>query len=235
MSIVDTCVIPCAGLGTRLRPLSTVVPKELLPWGPKPLIEHLWGEMWEAGIRNFIVVSRRDKDILRRHLEARGLLARYVEQKEPRGLADALRAARDEVGGSPFVMGLPDQQHLTATAQLLAGYRGQDSLSSMVEVDRPEFFPGAAAFRYEGRGPLFRMLGIGEEEGPIRGFGRTVYRPEFLETIPEGTDDTSFGPLFLKWISRGVHEVLIVKGKAADLGTLAGYVHYQKEPPLSRD
>jgi UTP--glucose-1-phosphate uridylyltransferase len=37
---VKTAVIPCAGLGTRMLPLTRVVPKELLPLGPKPLIEH---------------------------------------------------------------------------------------------------------------------------------------------------------------------------------------------------
>lgn len=228
--IVDTCVIPCAGLGTRLRPLSLAVPKELLPWGRRPLIEHLWNEMWEAGVRKFVIVLRPGKEILRRHLEVAGLQACYVEQAEPRGQADALRCAREVVDG-PFVMGLPDQQLATGTSQLLAHYRGQHSLSSMVEVQRPEFFPGAAAFEYEGDGPRYRMLGIGHEEGPIRGFGRTVYRREFLDTIPEGTDDTSFGGIFLDWLKNGRHEAVLLKGRAADLGTLDAYVHYQKTPP----
>jgi NDP-sugar pyrophosphorylase family protein len=227
---VDTCVIPCAGLGTRLRPLSLVVPKELLPWGRRPLIEHIWNEMWEAGIRKFVVVLRPGKEIIRHHLEAAGLEAVYVEQSQPRGQADALRSARKAVDG-PFVMGLPDQQLATGAAQILAHYNGQDSLSSMVEVDRPEFFPGASGFVCEGDGPRFRMLGIGREEGPIRGFGRTVYSREFLDTIPAETHDSSFGAIFSNWIKSGRHEAIVLQGKAADLGTLEAYVHYQKSPP----
>ena len=228
--MVETCVIPCAGLGTRLRPLSLAVPKELLPWGRKPLIEHLWTEMWEAGVRKFVVVLRPGKEIVRQHLEAAGLEAVYVEQKEPRGQADALRCAREAVDG-PFVMGLPDQQLPTGVSQLLAHYDGQNSLSSMVEVNRPEFFPGASAFLYDGVGPCYRMLGIGKEEGPLRGFGRTVYPKEILDFIPEVTNDSSFGPLFLEWLENGRHEVVTLKGEPADLGTLDGYVHYQKHPP----
>jgi len=228
--MVKTCVIPCAGLGTRLRPLSLAVPKELLPWGRKPLLEHLWTEMWEAGIRKFVIVLRPGKEIIRQHLEAAGLEAVYVEQKEPRGQADALRCARYEVDG-PFVMGLPDQQLPTGVSQLLAHYNGQNSLSSMVEVSRPEFFPGASAFLHEGDGPCYRMTGIGKEEGPLRGFGRTVYTREFLDFIPEETNDSSFGPLFLEWLEIGRHEVVILEGEPADLGTLDGYVHYQKHPP----
>jgi NDP-sugar pyrophosphorylase family protein len=229
---VDTCVIPCAGLGTRLRPLSLVVPKELLPWGRRPLLEHLWSEMWEAGIRKFIVILRPGKEIIRHHLEAAGLEACYVEQSEPLGQADALRTARSLVDG-PFVMGLPDQQLATGTAQLLSHYQGQDSLSSMVEVDRPEYFPGASAFKYEGSGPRYRVLGIGREEGLLRAFGRTVYSREFLDTIPEKTHDASFGQIFLDWIKSGRHEAVVLQGTPADLGTLDAYVHYQKTPPCA--
>lgn len=228
--MVKTCVIPCAGLGTRLRPLSLAVPKELLPWGRKPLLEHLWTEMWRAGIRKFVIVLRPGKEIVRQHLEAAGLEAVYVEQEEPLGQADALRSARGVVDG-PFVMGLPDQQLSTGAAQLLAHYNGQDSLSSMVKVKHPEFFPGASAFLCDGDGPCYRMLGIGKEEGALRGFGRTVYPREFLDFIPEKTDDGSFGPLFLEWLKKGRHEVVVLKGEPADLGTLDGYVHYQKQPP----
>lgn len=227
---VDTCVIPCAGLGTRLRPLSLVVPKELLPWGRRPLIEWMWEEMKSAGIRKFVIVLRPGKEILRRHLEAAGLKAIYVEQKEPSGLADALRTARSVVK-EPFVMGLPDQQHLTATAQLLAHYQGQHSLSSMVCLDEPQYFPGALPFRYEGEGPVYRVLGFGSEESRIRAFGRTVYRPEFLDSIPPDSHDSSMGPVLQRWLQTGRHEAIILKGKPADLGTLEGYLHYQQSPP----
>ena len=227
---VKTCVIPCAGMGTRLRPLSLAVPKELLPWGRRPLIEHIWQEMWDAGIRKFVIVLRPGKEIIRQHLEAAGLEAVYVEQTEPLGQADALRSARKAIDG-PFVMGLPDQQFATGAAQLVRHYDGQDSLSSMVRVDRPEFFPGASAFLYEGEGPRYRLLGLGKEEGLIRAFGRTIYSREFLDTIPEKTTDGSFGSIFLDWIKNGRHEAVVLEGEPADLGTLEAYVHYQKSPP----
>ncbi|MCA9776083.1 MAG: NTP transferase domain-containing protein, partial [Candidatus Eremiobacteraeota bacterium] len=53
---VKVAVIPCAGLGTRMLPLTRVVPKELLPLGPKPLIEHTLAELGEAGFELAIIV-----------------------------------------------------------------------------------------------------------------------------------------------------------------------------------
>ncbi len=43
----------CAGLGTRLRPLTTQVPKPLVPVGDRPLVDHAVGQLRVAGVRHF--------------------------------------------------------------------------------------------------------------------------------------------------------------------------------------
>lgn len=123
-------VIPAAGFGTRMLPATKALPKEMLPVAAKPMIQYAVEEAVASGIETIVVVTRSRKSILqahfRRNLEletflegrqqvraaelVRGELAelRYVEQKKPLGLADAISCARSVVREEPFVVLLPD-------------------------------------------------------------------------------------------------------------------------------
>ena len=49
--MIKQAIIPLAGLGTRLLPLTSVIPKELLPINGKPGLEYILDECVEAGIK----------------------------------------------------------------------------------------------------------------------------------------------------------------------------------------
>ena len=60
--MIRQAIIPLAGLGTRLLPLTSVLPKELLPINGKPGIEYIIDECIEAGIKEIIfIISKRRK------------------------------------------------------------------------------------------------------------------------------------------------------------------------------
>lgn len=61
-------VIPAAGLGTRLLPLTKSVPKELLPAGDRPALQRVLEEVRRAGIREVVFVTTRRKPSLRHFL-----------------------------------------------------------------------------------------------------------------------------------------------------------------------
>ena len=62
--MIKQAIIPLAGLGTRLLPLTNVIPKELLPINGKPNLEYILDECIEAGVKEFIfVVSKRKENI----------------------------------------------------------------------------------------------------------------------------------------------------------------------------
>ena len=62
--MIKQAIIPLAGLGTRMLPLSSVMPKELLPINGKPNIEYIMDECIEAGIEQFIfIISKKKKSI----------------------------------------------------------------------------------------------------------------------------------------------------------------------------
>ena len=49
--MIKQAIIPLAGQGTRLLPLTSVIPKELLPINGKPNLEYIIEECLEAGIK----------------------------------------------------------------------------------------------------------------------------------------------------------------------------------------
>ena len=60
--MIKQAIIPLAGLGTRLLPLTSVMPKELLPINGKPGLEYILDECIEAGIKEIIfIISSKKK------------------------------------------------------------------------------------------------------------------------------------------------------------------------------
>ena len=59
--MIKQAIIPLAGLGTRLLPLTSVIPKELLPINGKTNLEYILEECIDAGIREFIFVISKNK------------------------------------------------------------------------------------------------------------------------------------------------------------------------------
>ena len=110
-----TCaVIPAAGKATRLYPLTYAVPKELLPVGPFPAMQHVVAGVIAGGITDIIVVTAEGKGAIREHFDIaceRGEIDAtftYVIQEIQRGLGDAVATARAAVGDRPFVVALGD-------------------------------------------------------------------------------------------------------------------------------
>ena len=147
---IRKAVIPAAGLGTRMFPVSRVVPKELLPIGGKPLIQYAIDEAVASGIEEIVVVIGPRKSWLEsflnpdresqseplshgkkvdaESLDAFSSLARItiVQQSMPLGLGDALLCAQPTVGEEPFAVILPDaliDAPQPALAQLMAAYK----------------------------------------------------------------------------------------------------------------
>ncbi len=107
-------VIPAAGFGTRLRPLTNTLPKEMLPVGRHLALEQIVAEMQAAGITKIVFVLSPAKESLIRgrfgETDAEtGTAFAYVLQKEMRGLGDAILRAEAQVPGDrPFVVALGD-------------------------------------------------------------------------------------------------------------------------------
>ena len=65
--MIKQAIIPLAGMGTRLLPLTSVIPKELLPMNGKPNIEYILEECVNAGIKEIIFIISKKKSSIKKY------------------------------------------------------------------------------------------------------------------------------------------------------------------------
>lgn len=73
MSKVNQCLILAAGNGTRIRSVSGGLPKPLVAFRGKPIIEHIIRRAHRAGIERFVIVVGYRSDLIRNWFESRSL------------------------------------------------------------------------------------------------------------------------------------------------------------------
>ena len=129
---VDFAVVPVAGRGTRLLPLTKSQPKEMLPVGRKPVVQYVVEELARCGIGRLLFVTGPGKTAIENHFdidaeliahlretgkeelllelafEREDLEYFYTRQRRQLGLGHAVLCARPVVGRQPFVVALGD-------------------------------------------------------------------------------------------------------------------------------
>ncbi|MFF2141981.1 glucose-1-phosphate thymidylyltransferase [Kitasatospora sp. NPDC058190] len=139
------------GMGTRLRPLTHSMPKQLVPIAGKPVLVHCLDRIRDAGVTDIgIVVGERAKEIEAALGDGSQLGVRitYIQQEAPFGLAHCVLIAREFLAEDDFVMYLGDNvldADLTAlmepflarrpAAQLVVTKVPNPSESGVAEVD----------------------------------------------------------------------------------------------------
>ena len=131
--MIRQAIIPLAGLGTRLLPLTSVIPKELLPINGKPGINYIIEECISSGVKEIIFIISKNKKIINKYFyndnfykkiikkkkdkrilsEYKKILKyrkkiRFVYQNKPLGTGDAVLKAKKLIKDNYFLVLLPD-------------------------------------------------------------------------------------------------------------------------------
>ena len=131
--MIKQAIIPLAGLGTRLLPLTSVFAKELLPINGKPGIEYILDECIEAGINEIIFIISKKKEMIKKYFyndtfyknlikkkndpriikEYKKILfykkkIKFVYQNKPLGTGDAVLKTKNFIKNRYFLVLLPD-------------------------------------------------------------------------------------------------------------------------------
>ena len=139
-------LILSGGKGTRLRPLTYTMAKQLVPVANRPILHYVVDHVVEAGIKDIgVIIAPETGDEIKKSLEDRKdwqVEFTYILQHEPLGLAHAVKVGKDFLGNEPFVLYLGDnllQEGIKeASSQFLSG--GADALIYLKEVENPSAF-----------------------------------------------------------------------------------------------
>lgn len=172
---ITKVVIPAAGKGTRLLPLTKAIPKELVPLGTKPVLEHIVDECAQCGLTEVLFIISEEKTAIRSHFgdSANGVRFYYAIQPEQNGLADAIGCARDFIGDSPFAVALGDSvittdQPVLPFCRVLETYERTDAAGVIVVQKAPlSEISRYGVVKPAGKiGPSFRIDGLVEKPKP---------------------------------------------------------------------
>ena len=97
MQKITHAVIPVAGFGTRMLPLSKSVPKELLPLGNRPAIHYVVEEAIAAGIKHIVLVGHAQKSAIENYFDINAELDNQLRHKGKDSLADSLNWLPEDV------------------------------------------------------------------------------------------------------------------------------------------
>lgn len=148
--MIQKCLFPAAGYGTRFLPATKTLPKEMLPIVTKPLIHYGVEEALEANMNTMAIVTGRGKRALEDYFdisyelehqikgtskeslleEVRQVINQsvftFTRQKEMKGLGDAIHTGKTLIGNEPFGVILADD--------LCINEDGEGVLSQMVKI-----------------------------------------------------------------------------------------------------
>ena len=230
-------VILAGGLGTRLRPLTSVTNKHLLPVYDKPMIYYPIECLLNAGITDILIVTggehagdflkllKNGKDLGVRHLE-------YAYQEGEGGIADALKLAEDFADGEKICVILGDNVIENNIRQAAGDFFTQRSGAKILlkEVPDPQRF---GVVRFEGEGEGKRVAEIIEKPADPPSncavIGIYFYDADVFKVCqslkPSGRGELEITDVNNYYLQRGdlTHE--IIDGWWTDAGTFESLFH----------
>jgi mannose-1-phosphate guanylyltransferase len=226
-------MVLCAGLGTRLRPLTGLVPKPAVPVCGVPLIRYTLGLLAGAGVRRAVVNVHHLPEAMEAAARAAAaeLSLELAVSREPTiaGTGGALREARPLLRGADAVVLVNgDVLFDLDLPSALSAHAASGALATMALLAMP---PGGryAAVELDEGGRVRRIAGRfgpgGEGLTPWHFPGVHVLSPELLELVPAAPFELDVNrDLYPPLMARGLVRGLVTSGFWNDLGAPARYL-----------
>lgn len=158
-------VVLAGGTGSRLRPLTYTMPKQMIPVGGVPVLEHAITDLRDAGVTEIgVVLGEHWHDEIKEYFgdgSEFDVDLTYIYQGEPLGLGHAVGCTEQFVGDNPFVLFLGDD--------LIQG-----DLSELVERFDPSVYAGATAVKSVADPSRYGVVELDESDDVVG----TVEKPD---------------------------------------------------------
>jgi mannose-1-phosphate guanylyltransferase len=231
-------MVLAAGLGTRLRPLTLLAAKPVLPVLNRPLLHWTFEKLAAAGVSEAIVNTHYLGSTVRRALgdgRGFGMRIRYAHERRILGTGGGPRAVRAFFGDEPFLLVNGDVLFDMDLGDVVARHRASGARVTLVIKEHPDVraYGGVVA----GRGGWIRAIAGLPRPAPGKGAlftGVHVLDPALLERLPSGVSD-SVRDLYAPLLEEGerLHAVR-TRGAWYDFGSPSLYLSSQISL-LSRD
>jgi UTP--glucose-1-phosphate uridylyltransferase len=246
LKAITKAIIPAAGFGRRLSPITSVLPKEMFPIGCHPAIEWVIVEAVASGCTDLaIVISPRKRMIAEYLTSSCAELANlcrvsFLVQPKPLGLAHALLLAREFCAGEPFAVLLPDlliEGPELALVEMIPVLRAKGGAVFALAEESTEKAKRDGGFQLqEVSERIYRVEAIFARPTFVKalsvlvGVGRYLFSPECLDYTATLMDQTRTGEFddgvilqHMLGIGEAVHAVNIA-GRRHDISTPDGYI-----------
>ncbi|NHI91446.1 MAG: hypothetical protein EAX96_03015 [Candidatus Lokiarchaeota archaeon] len=185
-------LILAGGAGTRLAPLTSNIPKPMLPIGGKPTIEHVIENLKGAGLQDFIIVVGYKKDQIMDFLGNGydfGCNIEYIEQKRIENIEAAILCAKKTLEEeSEFLISHADiftEPELIKRAIKQYNELEADGIVSVTLVDDPSFYGIVDLYPDAKIKRIIEKPAKGKEPSNFAAAGIYIFRPELLKQLSE--------------------------------------------------
>jgi len=197
MVSIRKAMVMAAGKGTRMRPLTDKMPKPLVPFMGKPLIDHVLDRLAEAGVEEAVVNVHYLADMLEAHLASRQH-PRIVISDERTELLDTgggTKKALPLLGRDPIITFNSDSVWIegqgSKLANLIAAWDPErmDALLMIADASRTIGYVGRGDFNMDAEGRLTRREAA--TTVPYMFAGVQIVKPELFAEGPAGPFSTN--------------------------------------------
>lgn len=133
-------LILAGGKGTRLRPITFSMAKQLVPVANKPVVEYGIESIAEAGVKDFGIIVGDTAEAIKDALgdgSRWGCSFTFIPQPDPLGLAHAVKTARTYLGDDDFVMYLGDNLIKSSVRALIDEFEASRPAATILLTEVP--------------------------------------------------------------------------------------------------
>lgn len=237
---ITKAVIPAAGRGTRLKPATEIVPKELLPIVTKPALYFVLEEAQNSGLKEIILVVSPEKKPFLAPLEEifPALKFQFLIQEKAFGLGHAVGMAEAAIGDEPFFVLLPDMimDHEKPVSLQLAEVfeKVQTCVNASERAEKKNLHLYGVYDVASSEGRLHKAKGVVEKPDPREApsslvvTGRYIFTPELFDiqkkTPPGKNGEIQLADAMDVLAKRGRLFAYEFEGKHFDVGHPEGYL-----------
>ncbi|WP_296596683.1 nucleotidyltransferase family protein [Phenylobacterium sp.] len=188
-----TAMVLAAGIGSRMRPLTDIMPKALVPVAGRPLIDHVLDRLRDAGVERAVVNVHHFADEMEAHLRQRRDLEILISD-ERAALLDSgggIRHAADKLGREPIFVANIDSLWIEGATPALETLKAawnaatMDILLLLVKRGHGIGFEGPQGFFMDAAGRLTHSTAP-EPPTPFANIGFAILKPQVLDDQPAG-------------------------------------------------